>query len=389
MIYYAPMSIALYFQSSAKTSAPEKLAGVRDVMSRRGHTVQVIEEPPTPKLVNRLWAFWHPLGAIIDCGGEYNDIDASIFAGRHVVFLGHNPDTLPGRCLLVSNDQAETARAAARELLSTGYDSFAFVHAAKRSAWSEQRARAFADAVALNGKRCAVFSPPAALGTIRWMTGLRRFLSSLPRPCAVFAANDKTAESVLAAAALEKMHAPGDIAVVGVDNFGPICESSSPPLSSVEPDFRRGGSLAALMLRGSVKSKHGWRGSRTQKFGPLRVVRRASSRVLNTADRHVSAALDLVRERACTGLSAAEVAATFPCSRRMADIRFRRATGHSILDEIHAVQLERAQQLARNPNLPLKAISDFCGFTNPNSLRKFFRKATGTTLSAWRSGNRS
>ena len=70
----------------------------------------------------------------------------------------------------------------------------------------------------------------------------------------------------------------------------------------------------------------------------------------------------------------------------MADIRFRRATGHSILDEIHAVQLERAQQLARNPNLPLKAISDFCGFTNPNSLRKFFRKATGTTLSAWRSG---
>ena len=239
------MSVTLYFQSPAKTSAPEKLAGVRDVMSRRGHTVQVIEEPPTPQLINRLWAFWHPLGAIIDCGGEYNDIDAKIFAGRHVVFLGHNPDTLPGRCLLVSNDQAETAKAAARELLSTGYDSFAFVHTPKRNAWSEQRARGFADAIALNGKSCAVFTPPANAGMIRWMSGLRRFLSSLPRPCAVFAANDKTAESVLAAAALEKMHSPGDIAIVGVDNFSPICENSSPALSSVEPDFRRGGNLAA------------------------------------------------------------------------------------------------------------------------------------------------
>lgn len=35
--------------------------------------------------------------------------------------------------------------------------------------------------------------------------------------------------------------------------------------------------------------------------------------------------------------------------------------------------------------MPLKAISDFCGFENPNSLRKFFLKETGMTLSAWRS----
>ena len=55
-----------------------------------------------------------------------------------------------------------------------------------------------------------------------------------------------------------------------------------------------------------------------------------------------------------------------------------------MLNEIHAVQLERAKQLLANRSLPLKAISDFCGFGHPNSLRKFFRKATGTTLSDWR-----
>ena len=385
MLYYPRMYPLLYFQPSTKTSAPEKLAGVRDIMARRGHAVQVIEERPTARLVRELWEFWHPIGAIVDCGGEYNDIDAQLFAERTVVFLGHNPDTLPPNCLLVSNDQAKTAQTAARELLSTGYGNFAFVHPPERKNWSLLRERGFVDALALNGKSCAVFAPCAARAhAVRWMSGLRRFLASLPRPCAVFAANDKTAESVLAAAALEGMSAPGDIAVMGVDNFAPICEHTSPPLSSIEPDFRRGGNLAAMMLIGAALSKGKWEGSRTQTFGPLRVVRRGSTRMLVQPDHHVSAALDLIRQESCAGLTAARVAALFPCSRRMADMRFRRSTGHTILDEIHAVQLERAKQLLSNGNLPLKVLSDFCGFGHPNSLRKFFLKATGMTMSAWR-----
>ena len=383
------MSAVLYFQPLAKTSAPEKLAGVRDVMSPRGHSVQVIEDRPTAHRIDELWRFWNPIGAIIDCGGEYNDIDAKIFAGRHVVFLGHNPDTLPGNCLLVSNDQIETARAAARELLTTGYDSFAFVHVPERKKWSDLRERGFLEALSLNGKKCDVFAPPPAnADSVRWMSGLRKFISSMPRPCAVFAANDKTAERVIAAASLEGMSAPNDIAVIGVDNFIPICEHTTPQISSIEPDFRRGGSLAAMMLLGAVMSNGHWRGSMVQTFGPLRVVRRASSRVLYATDKTVSAALDMIREEACSGLTAERVAAIFPCSRRMADIRFRNTTGHSMLDEIHAVQLERAKHLLSKGNLPLKVISDFCGFGHPNSLRKFFRKATGMTMGVWRTKHR-
>ena len=384
------MEPCLYFQPRTKTSAPEKLAGVRDIMARQGHPVQVIEELPTPRIVRELWDFWHPIGAIVDCGGEYNDIDAKAFAGRHVVYLGHDPDTLPRGSLLVSNDQAETARAAARELLSTGCGHFAFVHVPERKKWSDLREHSFRDALSINGKSCAVFNaPPAKADSVKWMSGLRKFISARARPCAVFAANDKTAERVLTAAALEGLSVPTDIAVLGVDNFIPICDHTSPQLSSIEPDFRRGGNLAALMLLGAALSRQGWKGPHTQTFGPLRVVRRASTRILATPDRHVSEALELIQEEACVGLTAARVAALFPCSRRMADLRFRRATGHSLLDEIHAVQLERAKQLLTNKNLPLKAISDFCGFRHPNSLRKFFRRETGMTLNAWRQARRT
>ncbi len=379
------METVLYFQPPTKTFAPEKLAGVRDIMERRHHQVQVIEEKPTARLVDELWDFWNPLGAVMDCGGEYNDVDAALFGKHPVVFIGHNPDNLPKRSLLVSNDQRETARAAARELLSTGYGNFAFVHVPERKKWSELRERGFADALAINGRTCAVFRPNDASGDgIGWMKGLRGFLAALKKPCALFAANDKTAENVLAAAALEGLDTPRDIAVIGVDNFEPICEHTKPSLTSIEPDFRRGGRLAATMLLALSMSKGVWRGSRTQTFGPLRVVRRDSTRILSAPDKAVAAALDLIRREACNGLGSSRVAAMFPCSRRQADNRFRRATGRSILEEIHAVQLERAKQLLRDTSVQMKAISDFCGFTNPNSLRKFFKKETGTTLSEWR-----
>ena len=72
----------------------------------------------------------------------------------------------------------------------------------------------------------------------------------------------------------------------------------------------------------------------------------------------------------------------------MVDKRFRQATGHSILDEIQSVRLERAKLLLLNPNQQPKSISDFCGLKSPNSLRKFFFKETGMTLTDWRKKNR-
>ena len=123
------------------------------------------------------------------------------------------------------------------------------------------------------------------------------------------------------------------------------------------------------------------------KCGPLMVVPRASTRRLAAHDAVVSEAIDLIRREACSGLTAARVLGRFPCSRRQAEIRFRKATGHSVLDEIHAVQLARAKDLLREGRMPLKAISDFCGFENPNSLRKFFKAQTGRTMTDWRGVN--
>ena len=68
----------------------------------------------------------------------------------------------------------------------------------------------------------------------------------------------------------------------------------------------------------------------------------------------------------------------------MADIRFRKAVGRSIGEEIAAVRLEEAKRLAATPGRPLKVIADLCGFGSPGSLRNFFRRETGASLTTWR-----
>ena len=110
------MKTILYFQPSGKTSAPDKLAGVLEIAARNGCHVQVIEEHPTRKLLAELVDFWHPLGAIANCGGDLGQLDASVFGKLPAVFIGHDPATLPRRCPNVIHDQAATARLTAREL---------------------------------------------------------------------------------------------------------------------------------------------------------------------------------------------------------------------------------------------------------------------------------
>lgn len=382
------MDAILYFQSSAKWSAGGKLAGVREIAAPSAIHVQVVDNvAPDAGSVAELAAFWKPLGAIVDAG-SFEWLDATAFSALPTVFISGDASALPRNAPLVRHDSAATARLAARELLETGSAELAFVPSRERRHWSEERGHAFEQAARLNGRKCHTMRCPENVGAdgdpTVWQRSLRDFLRALPRPCGVFAANDATAAEVLAAARFEGLEVPGDLAVIGVDNFVETCENTVPTLSSVEPDFRAAGRMAAARLLDMTRTGARHPAARSLSFGPLGVVRRASTRRVAASDRHAALALEKIRREACSGLRARDVASLFPCSRRMADARFRKAAGRSILEEIHAVRLEAAKRLLVQSDMPLKAISDFCGFENPNSMRKFFRRETGAAMRIWR-----
>ena len=353
--------------------------------ARSGFHLQVVEREPTRALLRELRGLWRPVGAIVYCGGEWNDIDVRLFGSLPTVTIGHAPERPATRAVAVRDDAGAVGLAAARELLATGFRSFAFVPSPSRRHWSEERGRTFARAVRWHGLDCRTMETGGpGMSDTAWQRRLRGFLRSLPKPCALFAANDMLGAEVLAAARFEGIEVPGALAVLGVDDNVDICEHTEPTLSSIAPDFRRAGALAVRALAETLRGGGEAGGVRT--YGVLGTVRRASTRPLASHDAVVVAALALIRHEACAGLRPARVAALFPCSRRMADLRFRKAVGHSIGEEIHAVQLEEAMRLASDPGRQLKAIADFCGFGSPGSLRNFFRRETGMSLTAWRRG---
>ena len=87
----------------------------------------------------------------------------------------------------------------------------------------------------------------------------------------------------------------------------------------------------------------------------------------------VDAAVELIRLKACEGLTAADVAATFGCSRRMAQLRFRDVTGKSIIDAIIETRLEKARMLLKNPQLTQSYIASQCGYASWTSLFEHLR----------------
>lgn len=380
------MDIILYFRPLQKSyGKPEKLAGVQEIAEKAHVHVQVIDESPTPENIPPLCAFWGARGAIVECGGREAEIHPRIFGKMPIVFFNHSFHSLPAGCFAIRHDSRATGELAARELLMSGVPNFAYVRSPGNPFWCREREQGFRDALKLNGKSCVSFSwTNRTDNATDRVKALKTFLLGLPRPSAVFAANDFLAAETITAAKMASLDIPNDIAVLGVDNTASVCEHAAPTLSSIEPDFRRGGNLAMLMLLAVLRDGNDFRGPRQRTFGDLHVVRRLSTRRFQRTDVLVSEVLDLIRRKACLGLTAAEAASRFPCSRRMADRRFHQVTGHTILDEIQAVRLERAKELLLNPNQQLKAVSDFCGLKNPNSLRKFFKRETGLTLSEWR-----
>lgn len=382
------MKVILYFQAPTKTdSAAEKLVGVREIGAKVGWHVQVIDSEISNRNIQKIINFWNPSGIIVECGERKEDIRAFRTSGKiPVIFIDLDPKSLPRNNFCVLHDSFSVGEAAARELMTTGFMNFAFVPFPGNWRWSDERRDGFLSALKLNGRSCAVFKTAATdLTSPNYTKDLHDFLRQLPKPCAIFVANDHPAEKVIAEATFLGISIPNELAILGVDNYRPICEHTTPQLSSVEPDFHRCGNLAALLLIAAMRDGKNFRGSHIRKYGTNLIYRRKSTAInFKSNDNEVDAARKMIRDHACDGLRAEEVMRTFSCSRPLASARFKAVTGHTILEEIHAVQLERIKELLIHPGQMIKSIADFCGFKSQNVLRKFFRRETGMTMSAWR-----
>lgn len=291
-----------------------------------------------------------------------------------VVMDVHSPELERRRKNLVTvhNSDESIGKLAADVLSSGGYRSVAFLHPEAPTDWSVERHRAFAAALAERGIWCQ------ELGNLEDVAGL-------PRPAAVFAANDDRALELLYHVQARGLAVPDAIAVLGVDNDTMICEHSSPRLTSVEPDFEMEGYLAAKALDAMMEGGRP-RSAATRITVPVKsVVTRDSLKIDSASVRLVQKALDFIERHATAGIGVRDVVAHLGCSRRLADLRFREIRGVSILEEITERRLDAVKTRLTLSRAKIDTISAECGYRDPNYLKTLFKKRFGCTMRAWRS----
>lgn len=382
------MKNVLLFQSAFReVSEHREFEGVKRFAKLRGWSLTAIGNTEHLPSIHDVVKFWNPDGCIIANMADTHDMIHNLSGMPPVVFLDCNPSVSGMRSACVVHDSNTTSIMAAKELMTLNCASYAYVAWYEPHYWNTLRYREFKKALAINGHAVRKFIPePSDIHDhIGLQKRLRLFLRSLPKPCAIFAANDKIGVQVIYAARAEKLSIPDNLAVIGVDDNKSICEAIRPTLSSILPDFTHGGYLAAEMLD-RLMSNPVRKQKLVKKFGPLCVIHREST---HPRKRYTSPTIDralyFIREHAGEGIGVNDVAAAMNCSRRMAEMRFNTAMGHSIMDEMMNTRLENVKTLLVTGRMSLMAIAQICGWKSLPILCRYFKKKTGLTLSAWRS----
>lgn len=368
----------LFFCKYRTHAAFEKLAGISAYERQRGRVVRFVNYSSLTQPVEAYVDAWNPIGIITD---------TPRFRSRKcpTVFIDMEPSLLKRRDVCVQYDSEAAGRMAAEEFVREGVTNFAFLGSFEPRYWSDERQAGFVRAVEEGGGSVQVYKGERRLDDILTIQNdLRAWLNTLPKPCGIFAANDFAADYVLSTCQIMGIRVPEDVAVIGVDNDMTICENAFVPISSIEPDFRESGRLAAAALEELISGKRV--GSRT--FGAARFVRRASSHLIKRSDFAVRKVLEQIRSEACKGLKARDVIRSMRCPRRTAELRFRAATGMSVLEAIDEVRFERALGLLRKKSLPIAEIAAACAFSSETMFRRFFRKRAGVSPREWRNGAR-
>lgn len=289
--------------------------------------------------------------------------------------------------VVIRNDAEEIAEAALRTFAEMGkYKSLAYVGDLSGQEWSKRREAAFAKVVAEKMSAHAnIYSSLAASPEIDRLQ-LAGFLAGLERPAAVLAANDMRAMDVIAAAKAAGISVPGKLAVLGIDNDPYVCDSGSPALSSIEPDFHAEGAAAAELLDKMMRSRMP-KSAGHHFFGVKRVVIRESTPRMPLAESLVARAKEFIDKRATEGITPRDVAIHLGISRPLLDLRFRETQKTSVGRLITETKLSEVARKLRETRLSIAAVQETCGFKNANALKNLFKRRYNMSMRDYRAQN--
>ena len=322
---------------------------------------------------------------------ECNPVDGLVAAGRFTTVLRSAVERgipavavdsfscLRGLAVSLACDNEAVARLAAAHLVSAGLTNFAFVPEPSGQPFSRVRQKAFTDAIAAR--------PDTTLKIFKRGESLQNWLSALPKPIGVFAADDIRARQVSDAAHAMGLKIPDEVSIIGVDNDRILCETASPALSSVWMRTQDAAFHCAELLHAIMT------GERPMPLEPIavkysgEVIARQSTRFVETHDILPLRCCELLEANLHTPLRIDNLLPILHVSRRTLETRFKAALGRTIHEELTRMRIERAKTLLKDRSLSQTRIAESCGFCDASHMNDAFRKHENALPSAFRAAD--
>ena len=285
---------------------------------------------------------------------------------------------------LVYVDEEAVARVVVDHFLQRRFEHFGFC-SIECEPWVEIRRSAYLAELNRLGLSSHCITTRKATARSGWERQSRRladWVTSLPKPIAILAANDVAGMRLVDACASVNVAVPEQVAVLGVDNDEVLDKLASPPLSSVDLDSSRIGYQAASILDRMMQG-HTWPDQPTL-ISPAGVVARQSTDITAVEDPQLAAALNFIRHHASEGITVDDVTRSLDVSRATLERRFTKHLGRTPKAEIFRVRMEHVERLISQTDYTLADIAQRTGFATPSHLSIAFKRFTGQSPASYR-----
>ncbi len=302
----------------------------------------------------------------------------------------------------ISANSKEVAYMAAEYLLGKEFQNFAFF-GLTQAKWSRDRHEHFSEYLKKTDHKVEVYKEKeipilndftpftrlwinSTVGT--GQEALIKWLRELPKPVAILASCDIFACHLINVAKEANINMPDEVAILGVNNDTAVCNICDPPLSSIALNFKKAGYNAATLLDSIISGKEKMHGQYVE-ISPTHVETRGSTDVYAIGDPDIIQAMKYIRQHSNKPLQVNEIANSVCMSKRSLQMRFNKAIGRSIHDEIVLAHFEIAKILLIETSLPIDEIAIRSGFHYTSNMRRAFKKITGMLPQKYRQQHRS
>ena len=275
---------------------------------------------------------------------------------------------------LVRPDYRAVGKLAARHLIETGFNRFAFLeYSGDVLVTVSDLSLGFAEELQKESQTCHSFRETQEIET---------WLRAIARPVGILAAGDARSRELVWLCRKLGLRVPQDVAIIGHGNDEFDCSLCNPPLSSVVVPARRVGQRAAAMLDTMLRNKRVPK--KSVLLPPLGVAIRQSTDVLAVADPHVSKGVQYIQEHASDGITVTDVARHVSISRRVLEQKFVANLRRTPAAEIRRAQMERAKMLLAETDFKVATVGAKVGIRHYRTFRRLFQQHIGVSPNDYR-----